>query len=155
MEADRIVVMNDGNVEQVGSPLELYDNPKNRFVATFIGSPSMNLIKGRFKGDGMNVIETPGGDVDAPENLTHLESGREVIYGIRPEHFELADTGLEGSVSVVEPTGSETMVLVRSHGQEIAAVFRDRHHFEPGQTIHLKPRSQMSHVFDPTTGDRI
>ena len=153
--ADRIVVLNDGNVEQIGSPLELYDNPKNLFVATFIGSPAMNLIQGKVQDNGENVIETAGGRLETSMNLSGVASATDVIYGIRPEHFELAGTGLEATVTVVEPTGSETMVLARSQEQEIVAVFRDRHHFEPGQKIHLKPRPEMSHLFDPTSGMRI
>ena len=153
--ADRIVVLNDGTVEQIGSPLELYDQPVNLFVATFIGSPAMNLIRGKLRSNGEKVIETAGGELIASAAISIENPAAEVIYGIRPEHFELADSGLKATVTVVEPTGSETMVLVRSHGQEIVAVFRDRHQFEPGQEIHLQPRPEMSHLFDSASGMRL
>ncbi len=153
--ADRIVVMRDGNVEQVGSPLDLYDRPRNLFVATFIGSPAMNLIAGTLARDTNVVIRTGAGDLAASKNAPALDAGTPVTYGIRPEHFELADSGLAATVSVVEPTGSETMVFARAGDQEIVAVFHDRHAFEPGQKIHLKPRADLSHLFDTQTGERL
>ncbi|WP_137154763.1 sn-glycerol-3-phosphate ABC transporter ATP-binding protein UgpC [Rhizobium sp. FKL33] len=153
--ADRIVVLQDGRVEQIGAPLELYDNPANLFVATFIGSPSMNLIKGRVKIVGGEAF-VEAGDVLLPVGTKHaVTEGQEVTYGIRPEHLEIADDGFEGKVGVVEPTGSETMVFVHAGGRDILALFRERHHFTPGQTIRLRPRREASHVFDAATGKRI
>jgi multiple sugar transport system ATP-binding protein len=128
--ADKIVVMHDGRVEQIGAPLELYDRPANRFVAGFIGSPAMNFI---------------------PER----RNGREVLMGIRPEHLEIADNGFDAEVVVVEPTGSETQLFARVAGQEICAVFRERHEFSPGQRIRLRPRQECVHLFDPSSGQRI
>ena len=153
--ADRIVVMNDGNVEQVGTPLDLYDRPRNLFVATFIGSPAMNLIKGTVRGNGRAIVETAGGKLDAPGENLPVSDGQEVIYGIRPEHLDLADTGIQATVSVVEPTGSETMVFLRSGEQDIVALFRDRHDFTPGQTIQLRPRAELAHLFDLHSGGRL
>jgi multiple sugar transport system ATP-binding protein len=153
--ADRIVVLQDGNVEQIGAPLDLYDNPANLFVATFIGSPSMNLIKGKAKIVGGETF------VDANGSLLPIGGGhtviddQEVTYGIRPEHLELAEDGIEGKVGVVEPTGSETMVFVHVGGRDILALFRERHHFSPGQMIKLKPRKDAAHLFDTATGKRI
>jgi multiple sugar transport system ATP-binding protein len=153
--ADRIVVLQDGRVEQIGAPLELYDNPANLFVATFIGSPSMNLIKGRVKVVGGEAF-VEAGDVLLPVGTKHaVTEGQEVTYGIRPEHLEIADDGFEGKVGVVEPTGSETMVFVHAGGRDILALFRERHLFTPGQTIRLKPRREAAHVFDSATGKRI
>ncbi|MBB1250066.1 ABC transporter ATP-binding protein [Rhizobium sp. G21] len=153
--ADRIVVLQDGRVEQIGAPLELYDNPANLFVATFIGSPSMNLIKGRVKIVGGEAF-VEAGDVLLPVGTKHaVTEGQEVTYGIRPEHLEIADDGFEGKVGVVEPTGSETMVFVHAGGRDILALFRERHMFSPGQTIRLRPRREVAHVFDGATGKRI
>jgi multiple sugar transport system ATP-binding protein len=84
-----------------------------------------------------------------------LESGREVVLGIRPEHLEIAADGFEVEVVVIEPTGSETQLFARVGGQEIAAVFRERHEFSPGTCIRLRPRADCMHLFDPSSGQRI
>jgi len=149
--ADKIVVMHDGLVEQIGAPLELYDRPANRFVAGFIGSPAMNFIPGKASG-GRVAIAGDGYSVAAGAKL---EENREVVLGIRPEHLEIAADGFEVEVVVVEPTGSETQLFARLGGQEIAAVFRERHEFVPGQRIRLRPRADCLHLFDPSSGQRI
>jgi multiple sugar transport system ATP-binding protein len=152
--ADKIVVMDDGRIEQIGSPLELYDRPRNVFVARFIGSPAMNLIQGTVRrGEGLSVevngYRLPvGAESEAGDGLT-------VTYGIRPEHLDLADDGFPAQVSVVEPTGSETLVFLRFGETDIVAVFRDWHDFKPGQTVHLRPRADRAHLFDNATGARI
>jgi multiple sugar transport system ATP-binding protein len=153
--ADRIVVMNEGVVEQIGTPLELYDRPGNLFVATFIGSPGMNLIKGTAKANGSLNIEAGGSKL--PVVGTHkVQDGQPVVYGIRPEHIELTGSeGLPATVAVVEPTGSETQVFLRLGESEIVAVFRERHQFQPGQTVHLKPRPEHAHLFDGASGARV
>ncbi len=149
--ADKIVVMNAGRIEQVGAPLDLYDRPVNLFVAEFIGSPAMNLIRG---------VARPGG-VEAQGSLLPLANGagaaegRAVVYGIRPEHLELAPEGLPARVGVVEPTGAETLAYLRFAEAEIVAVFRDRHDLRPGQEVHLRPRADRAHLFDPETGRRL
>jgi multiple sugar transport system ATP-binding protein len=150
--ADQIVVMHDGRVEQIGSPLELYDRPANRFVAGFIGSPAMNFIDGTQK-DGTLVA---GNGARLPiASAAAANDGRAMVYGIRPEHLDLADDGFDAEVIVVEPTGSETQLFARLGEQEIVAVFRERHAFEPGQKIRLKPRAPVAHLFDATSGQRI
>src|SRR5512134_125827 len=149
--ADKIVVMNDGLVEQIGAPLELYDRPANRFVAGFIGSPAMNFIPGKARSGRIAVA---GADYSVPVDA-RLEENREVVLGIRPEHLEIAAEGFEAEVVVVEPTGSETQVFARLGGQEIAAVFRERHEFVPGHRIRLRPRADCLHLFDPSSGQRI
>lgn len=151
--ADRIVVMRDGHIAQVGAPLELYDRPANVFVAGFIGSPSMNLIRGVVRGGGA-MVRIDGIDLPAPD-LPGLTEGREVIYGIRPEHLELSDKGFAARIAVVEPTGSETHVVARLGSLDIVAVFRERHAFEPGQEIRLAPRKGHVHLFDAASGERI
>jgi multiple sugar transport system ATP-binding protein len=150
--ADKIVVLHDGIVEQIGAPLELYDSPKNLFVATFIGSPGMNLIKGTANADGHIDV---GPSKLAVAGKHAVENGQPVVYGIRPEHLELASEGLPATVAVVEPTGSETQVFLRLGESEIVAVFHERHAFEPGQTVHLKPRPEHVHLFDGASGMRV
>jgi multiple sugar transport system ATP-binding protein len=153
--ADKIVVMHDGRVEQIGAPLELYDRPDNVFVAGFIGSPAMNLIRGNVRLNGRAEFEGPGGVrlplATAPAGSDH----RPAIYGVRPEHFVLADDGAEAEVHVVEPTGSELQVVAKLGGEEIIAVFRERHRFNPGQRIRLRPDPRMVHLFDDATGERL
>jgi multiple sugar transport system ATP-binding protein len=121
--ADKIVVMHDGVVEQVGAPLELYDNPANMFVAGFIGSPAMNFLNGRCE-RGRFVLED-GAALPLPAGFSHVPSGG-VVYGVRPEHLVVSDDGLPLTVAVVEPTGSETQVIARHGSQSIVCIFRDR-----------------------------
>jgi multiple sugar transport system ATP-binding protein len=153
--ADQIVVMHDGIVEQTGGPLELYDRPANRFVAGFIGSPAMNFIDGRLEAGTVTVAG--GAKVGVPAGMNGAARG--VVYGIRPEHLDLCAAGEPGGfdaeVVVVEPTGSETQVFVRLGEQEIVGVFRERHDFQPGQRVRLKPRADKAHLFDPQSGQRI
>jgi multiple sugar transport system ATP-binding protein len=153
--ADKIVVMHDGIVEQIGSPLELYDRPDNQFVASFIGSPAMNFLKGKVKANGSATFEGPNGLklplTSAPAN----SDGRAVVYGVRPEHFTIADDGAEAEIVVVEPTGSETQVFAKLGGEQVVAVFRERHQFSPGDKVRLKPNPSLIHLFDEATGKRL
>jgi multiple sugar transport system ATP-binding protein len=154
--ADKIVVMHDGRVEQMGDPLTLYDRPANRFVAGFIGSPAMNFLEGVVQGaDGKRAVTMASGARLPVAGSGAAAAGQPVIYGIRPEHLELADDGFDAEVIVIEPTGSETQLFARVGGQEIVAVFRERHEFAPGQKIRLRPRPEMAHLFDPSSGKRI
>jgi multiple sugar transport system ATP-binding protein len=153
--ADKIVVMHDGLVEQIGAPLELYDRPSNLFVAGFIGSPAMNFLKGRVKTGGNAGFEGPGG-IRLPVNGTQSASdGQPVVYGVRPEHFQLSDDGAESEILVVEPTGSEVQVVAKLGGEDIIAVFRERHQFKPGDKIRIKPNPKFVHLFDEPTGKRL
>jgi multiple sugar transport system ATP-binding protein len=84
-----------------------------------------------------------------------VEAGQPVLFGIRPEHLELAPEGFPARVSVVEPTGSETMVFLRFGDSEIVALFRERHNFKPGDTVHLRPRADQVHLFHAEKGQRL
>ena len=118
--ADKIVVMHDGIVEQMGAPLDLYDNPNNLFVAGFIGSPAMNMLKGTITAEGFATEGAVAGEkVVWPIGKHPADSnGKAAVYGIRPEHFRLDPNGLKAEVVVIEPTGSETQVVVRCGGHE-------------------------------------
>ncbi len=155
--AEEIVVMRDGYVEQIGTPLELYDRPANLFVAGFIGSPAMNFIRGTYRKDdsSAHVMLPAGARVPAP--LTGATDGTDVVYGVRPEHLALANggEGLAGQVAVVEPTGADTHVVVRAAEHELLAVFRERHAFRPGQRITLRPDVASTHLFEASRGTRI
>jgi len=152
--ADRIVVMRDGVVEQLGAPLELYDRPATLFVAGFIGSPSMNLLKGSVTVKGKPVFTTEGG-VELPLKSTPGNiDGRPCIYGIRPEHLAIGGD-FKAEVSVVEPTGSETQVFAKVGGHPIVTVFRDRISAQPGQSLLLSPNLDAVHLFDAESGQRL
>jgi multiple sugar transport system ATP-binding protein len=154
--ADKIVVMHDGVVEQIGRPLELYDRPANLFVASFIGSPAMNLLKGHIGGDGSPAFQGNGG-VSVP--LASALGGNRadaVVLGVRPEHLTLNQRGFPVTVAIVEPTGSEIQVIGRTAGgDEVVANFRERHEFNPGDTIRLGVDSRLVHLFNGETGQRL
>ena len=150
--ADKIVVLNAGRIEQYGSPLELYERPANLFVAGFIGSPSMNFLSGTVRG---GVVETPSGAKLPIGKAPASSEGRAVAYGVRPEHFTIADDGVEAEVIVVEPTGSETQLVAKMAGHDVVAIFRERYDFQPGQKVKLKPRADVVHLFDKETGKRM
>jgi multiple sugar transport system ATP-binding protein len=152
--ADKIVVMRDGRIEQVGAPLELFDRPANLFVAGFIGSPSMNLLPGVVRGGRQPFVDIGGMPFPMPPDKS-VEDGRSVIYGIRPEHLEIHPDGVEARISVVEPTGSETMVFLRFGDRELVALFRERQDFELDDTLRLRPRIDKVHLFDADSGQRI
>ena len=153
---DQIVVMRDGRIEQTGSPLDLYDNPANQFVAGFIGSPAMNFLPATLRRAGATTqVELHDGTrLEAP--LSTGRDGQPVVFGTRPEHLKLTDSnGIPARVVVMEPTGMDTFVACRHEGTELSAVFRERHDFAPGTTIHLQPDLQRAHLFDAGTGERL
>jgi multiple sugar transport system ATP-binding protein len=153
--ADRIVVMHEGLVEQIGAPLDLYDRPQNLFVAGFIGSPAMNFLKGAIRANSQGEFQCASGIRLPLAGVPASSEGRPAIYGIRPEHFSVAADGAEAEVQVVEPTGSELQVTAKVGGDDITAVFRERHRFQPGDRIRLKPDPALVHLFDATTGQRL
>jgi multiple sugar transport system ATP-binding protein len=153
--ANKIVVMRDGRVEQIGRPLDLYDRPANLFVAGFIGSPSMNFLHGRLASRlGRAVVETADGHA-LPLDRPAGDDGREVTYGIRPEHISIGEGGIEVPVSVFEPTGSETLIFGRLGGVPIDALVRDRIEGEPGQVLPFRIDPRRAHIFDAATGLRL
>ena len=156
--AERIVVMNLGRVEQVGRPLDLYDRPTNLFVAGFIGSPAMNFIEasGTAESDAPALTAADGTTLPLSPG-TRVGGGQPLVYGVRPEDLALSPNGagVEATVSVVEPTGSSTLVFCEMAGQEICVEFKERHDFSPGETIRLMPRLEALHLFDRETGQRL
>jgi multiple sugar transport system ATP-binding protein len=153
--ADRIVVMHDGIVEQIGTPLDLYDNPRNLFVAGFIGSPAMNFMRGRLRVNGQATLETDGGFVLPVANPPSGSEGRTLICGVRPEHLSIDAGGIAAEVVVVEPTGSETQVIARHGDQEITCLFRERITARPGENIQISANPTLIHLFDPDSGNRL
>jgi multiple sugar transport system ATP-binding protein len=148
--ADKIVVMNAGKVEQIGTPLELYDNPANLFVAGFIGSPAMNFIPGKVDGGAIRAANGVSFTLNANSGA---KPGSDVIVGVRPEHFAVSADGQPAEVVVVEPTGADTQIFCKLAGVDITAVVRERHEFHPGENIRLAP--QLTYLFDPASGARL
>lgn len=149
--ADKIVVMRDGCIEQVGSPLELYDRPSNTFVASFIGSPSMNLLSGKI--DGGRVI-VAGIALDIPPG-SKASDGQSVVFGVRPEALKLDAGCIQGVVRAVEATGAESHITVRVGDAEATAAISGRTSYKIGERIGLKPDSTGTHLFDAQSGLRI
>ena len=150
--ADKIVVMNGGRVEQIGSPLELYDRPANQFVAGFIGSPSMNFIPGTVEAGGFRA---EGGSLWPLPVTGANQNGRPAVYGVRPEHLQLQPGGVPLMVQVVEPTGSETQVHGRLGSLAVMGAFRERVSAAPGQPIAVTADPALVHLFDRETGARL
>ena len=159
--ADRIVVMHDGLIEQIGTPLDLYDRPDNLFVAQFIGSPSMNVIAGTLQGIGSaTAVQAAGTHWPVPAQVGG-GIGQAVHYGIRPGDIHLSPNsqGIAAKVIVVEPTGAETELLVQvgqtGHATQIVVVIHGRTSARPGETVHLVIDTDKAHVFDTASGKRL
>ena len=152
--ANRIVVMNEGIVQQVGPPLELYDRPANVFVAGFIGSPTMNFL------DGV-VVLADGPKVRLPDGslvkitVAGIHDGQPVTVGLRPEHLQISGGGIGGEVLVVEPLGMTTQVAIKTAGQLLTLMAMERTSLAPGDKVHLTIAPHNVHVFDRATGKRI
>ncbi|ESY80869.1 sugar ABC transporter ATP-binding protein [Mesorhizobium sp. LNHC221B00] len=156
--ADQIVVLNNGRVEQIGTPLDLYDHPVNMFVATFIGSPSMNIISGVVARDnGAPVVRTADGTPLPVGSAFSAPDGKPVQYGFRPEHLSVCapGKGTAALVGVVEPMGSETQVHLTIGGEPAVAVFRDRIGARPGETLFVAPDIAKLNLFDAETGQAL
>jgi len=161
--ADRIVIMKDGLIEQVGTPDEVYNQPASSYVAGFIGSPTMNLIPAELSGDSRDaVLRLPDGGMlalpAAQLRVVGPASGRQVLMGIRPEDFHgqpIGGPAMEVEPEVIEPLGSDTLVFFRIAGTEMVARLPPRH--VSGQperlTLHLDP--SRLHLFDALTGKAI
>jgi multiple sugar transport system ATP-binding protein len=156
--ADRIVVMNAGRIEQIGKPLELYDRPGNLFVASFLGSPSMNFAAGEVMADarGLALVLPDGVRIALPERTADAApAGARVTLGIRPEHIETTSGDVPFVVDVVEPTGAETHLYGKIGGETWCATTRDRVPVEPGQRLMLGLPPACLHLFDTESGKRL
>jgi len=153
--ADKIVVMQDGYIEQIGSPLEVYDSPTNTFVASFIGSPAMNMIEGIVDTTKTGFqLAVNGAHLPLPK-LPELTKGQKIIAGVRPENLIPAKSGIPAKIAVVEPTGSETHLLLRGNDQDLTSVLRERRDFMPGQEVNLATKQDGIHIFDQQSKLRI
>jgi len=154
--ADRIVVMRAGRIEQIGSPLEIYDNPSNSFVGGFIGSPSMNFVDGTVVEEGGRLaLRDVGGTLWPLGSKARAYVGRQVQVGIRPEHIRVVEGGIAASVLNIEPTGAETHLQVEVGGQPIVVVVHDRLAAEVGAAVGIEADPDRVTLFDQQTGVRL
>ena len=157
----RIAVMSEGLLQQVGTPQVLYDQPANRFVAGFIGSPSMNFIEGTVDGTGDAATLKGPGDFSIPVPARYRQSmdtsGRKVAIGFRPEHLELSDItepsgSFTGRADVVEYLGNEELLHVTAAEQDIVGIVGSEHHVKPGDVLKLNLPLSKLHLFDAESG---
>jgi multiple sugar transport system ATP-binding protein len=146
--------MNEGRIEQLGAPLELYDRPANLFVAQFIGSPAMNVVEGVFRrSQGSSFVKALGHSW--PVSASSAADGQAVKYGIRPEHIHIGSEGIAAEVVVVEPMGAEAELIVKVGDTPFTVKTHGRSSAKPGERISLQPDAYNAHVFDAATGRRI
>lgn len=158
--ADRIVVMKDGYIEQVGTPMEVFNHPVNTFVASFIGSPPMNLIPARIQSN--QVVFGDGTSLPIPSRLAeNVTADQEVIFGIRPDdltpighgiHETRETTDIALTVDLAELLGTETLIYTTLAGQEIQGKMFDPRDVAPGETLTFRLSLDKAHIFDAATG---
>ncbi|GAK54628.1 sn-glycerol-3-phosphate import ATP-binding protein UgpC [Candidatus Moduliflexus flocculans] len=158
---DMLIILNEGHVEQIGSPIEVYEKPMTVFVAGFIGSPAMNFFTSKVSADGLTVQLSGNGTLALPGNGAPSYRGQEVVVGIRPEHFGLKDDGkneLPLRVSHIETLGADTLVygyLGQDDQNLVTARLPDIQHFERDAQLPLTVSPAKLHLFDQQTGKRI
>jgi len=165
---DRIVVMKDGIVQQVGSPLEIYNHPANRFVAGFIGSPAMNFVPCRLvEEDARYFIDTGDYKIALPDFLSSKVSavkGDEFVFGIRPEHFQDTTAGngrandlpvIKATINVIETLGKETFLDLSTGEHSLAALLDADMEAKTHQNIELVPNMDKIHLFNSESGEAL
>jgi multiple sugar transport system ATP-binding protein len=161
--ADRIVVMRDGHIEQVGTPMEVFNHPVSTFVATFIGSPPMNLLPGQIVGDTVRLAD--GTVVPVPDRLRgHVTDGMAVQLGIRPDDISPVGHGLSQdgpgaevalTVDLAEPLGMESLIYTHLAGQEVQAKLYGPRIVQPGEVLTFRLALDRAHLFDQATGKSV
>ena len=153
--ADKIVVLNGGKIEQVGAPLDLYNKPKNKFVAGFIGSPKMNFLDAKIvaSDDGSAVIDLHGQTVRLPRRLGGIQPGEAVTLGARPEHLNVGDRGValgSAHVDLVEHLGGQTILYATLHGgQTLTVALEDQQAIRASETVDIRIDPERCHLFGP------
>ncbi|MGY6549966.1 MAG: sn-glycerol-3-phosphate import ATP-binding protein UgpC [Roseinatronobacter sp.] len=160
--ADRIMVMNGGLAEQVGSPLEIYAHPASTFVAGFIGAPPMNFLPAQIAPDTRSALLPAGVSIALPQGLAHGQGGRAVTLGVRPEHLHLGpprsgDVAIPLDINLVEALGADTVVHGRVAGiaVDLLARLSGATHVTAGQRLMLYPQASELHLFDRDSGRRL
>ena len=153
---ERIVLMRAGAIEQVGTPLELYDRPQNVFVAGFIGAPGMNLIEGVAEArDGALGLRSKGGALWPLPAVDRLQAGAAITIGIRPENVAFDDAGTDAVIEFTETTGSETHATMTAGGDQVLLLTPERVPYERHQQVKVVFDAARMHVFDTESGDRL
>ena len=162
---DRIVIMKDGVIQQIGTPQQVFDHPSNLFVASFIGTPQMNLFDARLTRSGDTyAVEAGGLKVELSEAKCQRLAANDVkdqaiTLGVRPEHLVLDEAGIEGTIDVAELMGSSTHLHISSSGKDIVAIAANEtgqiNRFPIGTSVHLTFSGSNAHVFDPETGKNL
>ncbi|WP_412558218.1 sn-glycerol-3-phosphate import ATP-binding protein UgpC [Thalassospira sp. MIT1370] len=155
--ADRLIVMNGGIAEQIGTPIDIYEKPATRFVAGFIGSPAMNFLDGVISDDGKHVTVGDGVMLDIDHNIA---GGRAVVAGIRPEHLSIAPAGqgtINATVRMVESLGAETLVYLDfgSKADNVTLRLQGTHNFSRTDALGLTVPADKIHLFDTESGKRL
>jgi multiple sugar transport system ATP-binding protein len=153
--ADQIVVLDRGRIQQIGDPQTVYNQPTNRMVATFLGSPPMNILPATYNGE---VFQVNGQSLPVPVHFSDLTMGQSYDLGIRPEHLQIAaesDADLTATVSVVEPLGRETLIRATLPGSVINIQVTPDYRLHPGDRLPLRFQRPQLFVFDSHTGDRL
>ena len=156
--ADKVVVMNNGRIEQEGSPLGLYQNPTNLFVAGFIGSPAMNFLPATVHGASGSVsARLADGSTVALQVGVQVSTGRSVVLGIRPEHIEISRTGqgLPAVIEYLEPTGAQTQISLRLAGQVVVALTEGIFVHDGEEPVAVTFPPESIHLFDAASGQAL
>jgi ABC-type sugar transport systems, ATPase components len=163
---DRIAVLHDGELRQVGTPLELYDTPQNVFVAQFIGTPNMNMLEMTLNADGTE-LEHPAVNIKVPEGLSELckiHAGKALKVGLRPEHVRAQDENewnnkatIQGEVEIIETLGHEIVVHFKVEGSESQLIAKMDAHKAPkiGDSVTFDIHTTRLHLFSAETDERL
>ncbi|MCC6613408.1 MAG: ABC transporter ATP-binding protein [Anaerolineae bacterium] len=154
---DKIVVMDHGNVQQVGTPQEVFFNPRNVFVANFVGTPTMNMFDGTVKPNGGGLcVDLAGIELKLPERFPGASTGMPVKWGVRPESVKLVDDGqpgdVPGTIELIEALGSRQQVFVRAADKLFSAMIDALHPVRVGENVHLRFDHRGTHLFNAQTG---
>ena len=156
--ADRVVLLHNGDVQQVGTPLDLYERPANTFVATFIGSPEMNLFEGILASgtSGPTLAVDGGGEIQLHSSVeASLNPGQKLTLGIRAEHLSPGEAGIEVTFRDSEMLGNATHIFANMGNRLVTSVCPGNFRAQSGETLHLTPDTEHFHYFDATTGHRL
>jgi multiple sugar transport system ATP-binding protein len=152
---DRIVVMNGGVIEQIGTPLEVFDRPRNRFVASFVGSPAMNFIDGSIVGTSSGPVFRAANGATLPLDAAAPAKGA-VTAGIRPHHLRFDPQGaIRAMATDIQPTGIETIILCRWNERDLLAQTNERVQARVGQEVGFSVDPRNIHLFDNASGERL
>jgi ABC-type sugar transport system ATPase subunit len=156
--ADRLAILDGGRLQQLGTPREVYDAPRNLFVARFIGSPPMSTLTGTATlhgGEPAVAVDGAVVRVSAPPGVA-VGEGRPVVMGVRPEHLRLDTTGLPATVRAVEWLGNQQHVIADAAGETVTLTLPPDHREPvPGEAVHLRAEAGAVHLFDPVTTERL